>query len=754
MTFEITFSGQVQGVGFRPFVFNLAQQYGLNGFISNNERGVIIQVNGSASVVNNFYNDILQNPPALALIDQCSIFEISAAHFEHFEIRKSSKGEKLNLPLTPDFSICLTCKDEIVNTEDRRYYYPFTTCVNCGPRWAITKNFPFDREKTTIASHAMCKDCADEYMTPSNRRFHSQTNTCPNCGFRLSFCTGQGEEVLNSEKQIFDELAKQILNGAIIAIKNTSGFLLCCDAKNHGAVQKLRTRKQRPKKPFAVLYPDLTWVKDHFEISEEEESQLKDAISPIVILSHPKPENNLVIPDIAPGLKQIGVMLPYSGILSILMDALQFPLVATSGNIHGSPILAKNNDAIRELAGVADFFLMHDLEIFNPQDDSVIKFSTKNKQKIIFRRSRGMAPTYFGSVKKSKKAILALGAHLKSTIAFLPNDHLYVSQYLGNLDHFDVYERFTKTTSYFMELFEQEPAYIMTDGHPAYQSSLFGKELTEERECDLIKVQHHKAHFTSVLGEHDLFEHNRVLGVIWDGTGYGDDGQIWGGEFFLYQHKEIHRLAHFEYFDWLAGDRMSLEPRLSLLSLADESMEELLMTKFTNEEWQLYKALSQKNQLSTSSVGRLFDAVASLLGICDLNSYEGEAAILLENQLTSSNNERDGFYLFASDEENLSPKLIIKGIFLDLKKGISRDIIVSKFMVTLAKIVYYMAEKYKVKDLAFSGGVFQNSFLVDLLIDLKGNDYNLYFNKSFSPNDENISFGQMMYALHMENLGS
>ena len=752
MTFEITFSGQVQGVGFRPFVFNLAQKYSLNGFISNNEKGVIIQVNGSPSVVNNFYKDILQNPPALAFINRCSISEIAEIHFERFEIRKSSKGEKLNLPLTPDFSICPTCKEEILDTGNRRYYYPFTTCVNCGPRWAITKNFPFDREKTTIVDHAMCKECLDEYMTPSNRRFHSQTNTCLTCGFQLSFCTGQGEEVMKREKQIFEELAKQILNGAIIAIKNTSGFLLCCDAKNNEAVQKLRERKKRPKKPFAVLYPDLTSVRNHFEICEEEENQLKDAISPILILSHPKTKNNLAIHDIAPGLKQIGVMLPYSGILSLLMDELQIPLVATSGNIHGSPILAKSKDAIRELEGVADFFLTHDLEIFNPQDDSVIKFSSKNKQKIIFRRSRGMAPTYFGSVKKSKKAILALGAHLKSTIAFMPNDHVYVSQYLGNLDHFDVYERFTKTTSYFTELFEQEPATIMTDGHPAYQSSLFGKELLEKLECDLIKVQHHKAHFASVLGEHDLFENESVLGVIWDGTGYGEDGQIWGGEFFLFNHKKIERVEHFEYFDWLAGDKMSLEPRLSLLSLADESMDELLLTKFTKEELQFYKALLNKNQLRTSSVGRLFDAVASLLGICDRNSYEGEAAILLENQLTSSNYDRDEYYLFSSDEKNVSPQLILKAIFLDFKKGMSREIILSKFMVTLAKIVYDIAEKYKVKDLAFSGGVFQNSFLVDLLIDLKGNDYNLYFNESFSPNDENISFGQIMYALHIENL--
>ena len=461
-----------------------------------------------------------------------------------------------------------------------------------------------------------------------------------------------------------------------------------------------------------------------------------------------------MLDEIAPGLNQIGVMLPYSGILSALMSELQIPIVATSGNIHGSPILAKNNDAIRELAGVADFFLIHNLEIFNPQDDSVIKFSSKNKQKIIFRRSRGMAPTYFGTVKKSKKAILCLGAHLKSTIAFMPNDHLYVSQYLGNLDHFDVYERFTRTASYFIELFEREPEYVMIDSHPAYQSSLFGKELLKELECDLREIQHHKAHFTSVLGEHHLFENDKVLGVIWDGTGYGDDGQIWGGEFFLYHDKEIDRLEHFEYFDWLAGDKMSLEPRLSLLSLADESMEDLVMTKFTKEEWQLYQVLHKKNRLKTSSVGRFFDAVASLLGICDVNSYEGEAAILLENQLTSINYIGDAFYLFLSDEKKVSPKLILKAIFLDLKKGISREIILSKFMVTLVKIVYCMAEKYKVKNLAFSGGVFQNSILIDLLIDLKGNDYNLYFNESFSPNDENISFGQMMYAVHIENLGS
>ncbi|MFD1314704.1 carbamoyltransferase HypF [Namhaeicola litoreus] len=754
MTFEISFSGQVQGVGFRPFVFNLAKKHGLKGFVSNNENGVIIQATGCDNLVHQFYQEIILKPPPLALIKDQSIKQIPDFNFDSFKILKSSKSEKLNLPLTPDFAICKDCQSELLDQNNKRFNYPFTTCVNCGPRWSVTKNFPFDRANTTLAEKVMCENCTAEYEAPSNRRFHSQTNTCSDCGFQLCLADTNGEILSTNVSNIFTEIGQVILDGAILALKNTSGFLLCCDARNKEAIQNLRKRKRRPNKPFAILYPSLTLVKEHFKICDEEEQLLGNSVSPVVILSHLKSKNDLLLNHIAPGLKQIGVMLPYTGILKLLSETLQIPLVATSGNIHGSPILSENGVAFGELIGVADFFLVHDLNIFNPQDDSVIKYSSKNKQKIIFRRSRGLAPSYFGFKEKSKKTILALGAHLKSTIAFLPNDHIYVSQYLGNLDHFEVYQRFTKTTSYFLELFEQRPELLLIDAHPAYQSSLFGKELSKKFNSHLIKVQHHIAHFASVLGEHTLFDHDRVLGVVWDGTGFGSDAQIWGGEFFLYENKEIERVGHFEYFNWLAGDKMSLEPRLSLLSLADETMSDLLATKFTNEELKLYHVILKKNQLKTSSVGRLFDAVASLLGICDLNSYVGEAAILLENNIVSLDFDKEEFYPFKKNSKNISPKLIIKSIFKDLQKGISQEKILSKFMFTLAKIIFYMAEKQKVKEIALSGGVFQNASLVDLLIDLKGKEYNLYFNESFSPNDENISFGQMMYALHIEKLGS
>ncbi len=363
---------------------------------------------------------------------------------------------------------------------------------------------------------------------------------------------------------------------------------------------------------------------------------------------------------VAPGLNQLGVMLPYSGILQLLANELDFPIVATSGNIHGSPIISENDEAQDKLKGVADYFLQHNLKIIHPQDDSVVKFSSKLNQEVLFRRSRGYAPNYFNASIKSDKKIMALGAHLKSSIAYYPNEFLYISQYLGNLDNFDVYERFTKTALNFIDIFEQKPKVLLVDGHPTYHSTLYGNELAKQFNTELHKIQHHKAHFASILGEHNLFDSSeKILGVIWDGTGYGDDDQIWGGEFFEYQSNKIDRISHFEYFNWIAGDKMSKEPRLSLLSLANDDMQSVLNDKFSSEELKIYQSLKKNNKLKTSSVGRLFDAVASLLNICNINTYEGEAAILLENFITHYDLDSCKLYCSGLNDNTIPTKEIL-----------------------------------------------------------------------------------------------
>ena len=752
-TYKIEVTGRVQGVGFRPFVFSLAQKFHLNGTVSNNENGVEICLSGSKKSINLFYRELIQFPPPVAQIKESEIKEIPFQEFDTFKIIPSVKQGKLNLTLTPDFAICDDCKKEIRDKINRRFNYPFTTCVNCGPRWAITKTFPFERENTSLDRFKMCEDCFDEYTNPANRRFHSQTNSCQNCGIIISLNDAKGNQVNIPQKEIFKYIANLIKKGNIITIKNTGGYLLCCDASNKKTIQKLRKNKRRPYKPFALLYPSLSLLESHLTINKHQKKALNSTEKPIVILQKENFKGNLAFAELIPGLNQIGVMLPYSGILQLLSETLKIPIVATSGNLHGSPIISDNKHAEKELSQIADYFLHHDLEITNPQDDSVVKYSAKFQQKVLFRRSRGYAPNYFNFKDKTDKKIMAMGGGLKSTIAFLPNDNLYISQYLGNLDHYDVFKRFVQITNYFTTLFEQKPDVILVDKHPVYQSTQFGIEISKKWNADLFKIQHHKAHFASVLGEHQLFDcKEKILGIVWDGTGYGDDKNIWGGEFFTFHKNQIDRLTHFAYFDWLAGDKMSKEPRLSLFSLSDEEMEKLIKSKFSKNEWIIYKSLKKRNKLKTSSVGRLFDAVAALLEICDINSYEGEAAILLENQLINYNIKKCKSYCNVILNKEIDTRLILKNIFHDLKSGTKKQQIIQNFLFTLASIILQVASQNKIHKIALSGGVFQNTVLIDMLKELSGNEFKLFFNHNLAPNDENISFGQLMYYLHIDNI--
>ncbi len=748
-TYKISISGQVQGVGFRPCVYSLANEFSLSGTVSNNEEGVIIFVSGFEESIQSFYNKLIQFPPPVSRIKNSEIIQIKDELFEEFKIIPSIKGGQLNLSLTPDFAICEDCQNDIINPENRRYNYPFTTCVNCGPRWAITEIFPFERDHTSIDEFPMCEDCLEEYKNPLDRRFHSQTNTCETCGIDLVLVDNSGQKIETSKNALFKEITNLLVEGKIIAIKNTSGYLLCCNAGNEQAVKQLRDKKNRPNKPFAILYPSLNHLKNELELDDVHVKSLTSTERPITIISLNNYKGNIALKDVAPGLNQLGVMLPYSGILQLLANKLDFPIVATSGNIHGSPIISKNDEAIEKLKHVADYFLQHNLKITHPQDDSVIKYSTKFKEEVLFRRSRGFAPNYFNTSIQSDKKIMALGAHLKSSIAYYPNEFLYISQYLGNLDNFDVYQRFTKTTLNFVNIFEEEPNVMLVDSHPTYQSTLYGKELAQQYKTELHEIQHHKAHFTSVLGEHDLFDsEEKILGVVWDGTGFGDDRQIWGGEFFEYQSNKIDRISHFDYFNWLASDKMSKEPRLSLLSLSHDEMQSVLEEKFSSEELLIYQSLKKTNKLKTSSVGRLFDAVASLLNICDFNTYEGEAPILIENSITNYKIEDCKSYCSNLYDGLIPTKELFFNLFLDYKSGNSKENVIANFLFTLASLVYKMADKHNLKSIAFSGGVFQNTTLIDMIKEIGETKYKLYFNRNLAPNDENISFGQIMYYLH------
>ncbi|MEO1484947.1 MAG: carbamoyltransferase HypF, partial [Bacteroidota bacterium] len=579
------------------------------------------------------------------------------------------------------------------------------------------------------------------YENPKDSRFHSQTNSCDDCGITMQLITNSGEPIhLENERELLSRVAHFLKDGAIVALKNTSGYLLCVDATNNEAVKKLRQRKQRPTKPFALLYPSIEKIQEAFEVSNLEQKALESRVCPIVLLNAKQHTKEHLAEEVAPGLDRYGVMLPSSALLTLLSIKAQIPLVATSGNIHGSPILSSEKEATEKLNTVADYFLNHNLEIVFPQDDSVMHFA--DKQRILLRRSRGLAPNLMGYTPKTSEKVLAMGAHLKSTLAFTPNGHTYVSPYFGNLDSYEVLQRYTDTLQRYTQLFEELPEVVLVDKHPVYQSTILGKELATNWEVPVVAVQHHKAHFAAVLAEHDLFETTTpVLGVIWDGTGLGDDGMIWGGEFFLYQNHQMERKAHLEYFDALAGDKMAKEPRLSLFSLVNSVAED----KFSKEEFRIYQKLKENSKLKTSSIGRLFDAVASLLDVSDVSTYEGEAALLLESLAWQYQGECIDL-LEGKSFINVPSKTIIERLLTLKNQGESKAKLAASFIYTLARVVVKMAKTFEISTIACSGGVFQNRLLVKTVTDMaEEDDITVLFHKEMSSNDENIALGQLAF---------
>ena len=757
-TTEIHISGRVQGVGFRPFIFNLAEEFGLKGYVSNDELGVIIVCQGENS--EQFFNEIHHRKPKSSEIIFSEIKEIKTAEiFDNFYIKPTEKNIVVDIPLTPDFATCESCETELFDEENPRYFYPFTTCTQCGPRYSITKKFPFERENTAIEVFKMCPNCLEEYQNPEDVRFHSQTNSCPNCGIQIWLKDNQGNEFKGSNKEIFEKLAEELSQGKIVALKNTAGYLLMCDATNSEAVSELRKRKRRPTKPFAVLFSGISTMQEYLEVSELQIQHFKSSESPIIVTKI-KEVKDLAIEEISPNMNSVGAMFPYSGTLKLISKTFGKPLIATSGNFHGSPICSTTEEAEQILGKIADYFLHNTLEIQHPQDDSVIKFSPKHQQKIVFRRSRGFAPNYFfaeelSELNKEKNKILCLGGDLKNTFAVVPNNHVYISEFIGDLANFETYERFENTVKSYQKIFNFEPNLILSDLHPKYENQKIIKNLWKSAESvGNKKIQHHKAHFASILGEKKLWKKDKVLGIIWDGIGFGTSTEIWGGEFFLFENQKIERVAQLENFVWILGDKMSKTPKISALSISENN--EDLKFVFDENEWKIYTNLIEKSEVKTSSMGRFFDAVSFVLGYEKPIFFEGESAMLLEKisqeafltENTKTINLTD--YLEGENFENIPTKKIFSKIMEEKKSGINAGEIGLNFHYTLIKAIEKIAEKYKVKELAFSGGVWQNALLVDLAIDVLGEKFSLHFHEKLSPNDENISFGQLNYYLNLK----
>lgn len=758
-SFEIQLKGVVQGVGFRPFIFNLAKNWNLVGHVNNGNEGVKIVINCNDDTASQFLAEILKNPPKFSRITNSSLKEIAIQPFIDFQIVESSNFTKNNLLLTPDFSICPDCASELNSPNNRRFQYPFITCTACGPRYSIVDTLPFDRHQTTMSDFEMCDECLSEYQDPNNRRFYSQTNSCPACGIKLKLYEvkeGESREILTDSHLILEQLQLILEAGKIVAVKGIGGYLLLCDATNEAAINTLRARKYRPSKPFAVLFPNLAEIQKSTNLKQTEFEVLSSEIAPIVLLEK-KSKNNLT-ESIAPKLSKVGVMLPYTGILQMIVSSFGKPLVATSGNVSGNPIVYEDLKAISDLASISDFILTNNRKIHIPQDDSVIRFSNIHNQKIIIRRSRGMDLDVWIKPEilrlTNQKNSIAFGASMKSTFTLLNQETVYVSQYLGDVESYETQENFKTVMSHFLKIFRQndEPEInkVYCDAHEGYASTQLAIEYSKHWNVPLQKIQHHQAHFAAVLSENDLLECNEpILGVIWDGTGYGSDNQIWGGEFLKFENKTFERLAHFPYFDALLADKMPRQPRLSALSLLysfsnDSQYLDRLKSKFTEREWDFYNKALLNNKLKTSSIGRLFDGFASIIGLIDNLSYEGEAAMLVED-LAASFFKKNSLVF----EESYFDEIEFRWdeVFKDIDNQKTKEWLSAKFHYSLVQYIKFMANQLGIKRLAFSGGVFQNAVLVDLIIEYLKSSYELYFHKNLSPNDECISYGQTVIGI-------
>jgi len=752
---NIIIKGIVQGVGFRPFIHKLIKNYNLSGWVLNSSQGVEIEVEGEEEELNNFMDNIKQKFPPLARIEEIEVKKLPLVGYQEFFI-KSSKTEEENsstLLVSPDISICPDCLQELFDPQNRRFRYPFINCTNCGPRFTIIQDLPYDREKTTMKAFKMCPQCQAEYTNLEDRRYHAQPNACARCGPQVFIYNKNGEEIKKVDP--LEEAVKLLKEGKIGAIKGLGGFHLAVDATNNQAVLKLRNLKRREVKPFALMSASLEDIEQYAKVQKEEKELLEGRARPIVLLK--KKNNNLLSPWVAPYNDCWGVMLPYTPLHYLLLKDNFLALVMTSGNFSEEPIITDNQEALEELAEVADFFLLHNREIFNRCDDSVIKVI--NHRQVFFRRSRGYVPDSVILDFKLKKEVLAVGGELNNTICLSKEKYLFPSQYLGDLKNVETLNFFKEAIERLEKIFRINPQIIACDLHPDYLSTQYAEEIGSKRGIKVVKVQHHYAHIASCLAENNLKE--KVIGVAYDGTGYGTDGNSWGGEFLCCDLKEYSRQGHLKYFPLPGGDKAVSEPwRMAysyLYSIYGKEARELKIDFIRRRNYNklliLEKMIDQKvNSPLTSSCGRLFDAVSALLGVREEVSYEGEAAIEMEALCVSGIEES---YCWDIDKEGkefiLHPENIFKEIISDLRKGVSKEIIATKFHNTVADFTVDLCirirEETNLNRVALSGGVFQNRYLTERIIFfLEEEGFQVYIQRKVPPNDGGISLGQAVIA--------
>ncbi|MGO8765523.1 MAG: carbamoyltransferase HypF [Limisphaerales bacterium] len=767
--------GAVQGVGFRPFVYRLANEMKLTGWVGNSSQGLFVEVEGPKPQLEKFLLQFETNKPPRSVIQGLEAAWLDPVGHDKFEIRPSDDtGEKSTLVL-PDIATCPDCLREIFDPNNRRYLYPFTNCTHCGPRFSILEALPYDRANTSMKKFPMCPACAAEYANPNDRRFHAQPNACPACGPRLELWNSQGDRILGGHQALLGA-AQAIRQGKIVAIKGLGGFHLFVDARNGAAVQLLRERKQREEKPFALLFSSLAGAKAICEISPLEERLLRSPEAPIVLLGR-RPAVSTSQPQIAanvaPGNPALGLMLPSNPLHHLLMMQLEFPVIATSGNLNDEPICTDEFEALERLAALADLFLVHDRPIVRHVDDSIVRVVAGRE--MVLRRARGFAPlpVQLPNVDSHAAPVLAVGAHLKNSIALSVGNQVFLSQHIGDLETEPAHNAFRRVVADFETLYGQIPQIVVADLHPDYLSTQFADALKPPQR---LGVQHHVAHVLSCMAENEVAV--PALGIAWDGTGYGTDGTIWGGEFFLVGRNSCERVAHLRRFRLPGGDIAARQPRRAALGLlheifGDAAFDLKHLPPFQEAsaiELSAIRGMLQRllNSPLTSSVGRLFDAVASLLGLRQVMRFEGQAAMDLEfalagietnesydfpaNECRFLNMENSGQLSGPQSEMILDWHPAIEGILADLKSGVPVGIISAKFHNALAEGIVAVARSFGINRIVISGGCFQNRYLTERTVRrLREENFRPYWPQRIPPNDGGIALGQVVAALRAQS---
>jgi hydrogenase maturation protein HypF len=708
---RITLRGAVQGVGFRPFVYRLATEMSLTGWVLNSSAGLVVEVEGAPADLRRFEQRIESERPKASVVTVRDSEWIPVQGSTKFEIHHSDTDSAKSVNVLPDLATCADCRAELLDPANRRFQYPFTNCTNCGPRYTIVVDIPYDRPNTTMREFVLCPACREEYENPANRRFHAQPNACPVCGPRLD--------------GTISDTAAALCRGGIVALKGIGGFQLLVDARQPAAVARLRQRKHREEKPFALMMPSLEMARDYCEIAPAEQELLESQAAPIVLL-RPKSGTDIAW-NVAHCSPYLGVMLPYSPLHLLLMRECSFPLIATSGNRSDEPIAIANDEATTRLKDIADHVLMHNRPIVRACDDSVVRL-TRGRAGIL-RRARGYAPLGI-HVSRNVQPVLAVGGHLKNTVGIGLGQDVFLSQHIGDLETYEARHAFERAIDDLCRLYSFKPEAVVCDLHPDYAST----DWAERSGLPVIRVQHHQAHVAACAAENNV--EGPYLGVSWDGTGYGLDGAIWGGEFFRVENNQYERVAHLRPFGLPGGDAAVREGWRSAASVQFEALGPDAVDS------PVRPMLERKiNVVPTTSVGRLFDAVASITGVAQQNRFEGQAAMLLENEIGSLRTE-EAYPLVSGDWAHL-----IVEVLRDKREGLPVPRIVARFHNALVNWIVEVAAKSELKQVVLSGGVFQNRYLTERAAAmLESKSFVVHTHRQVPPNDGGIALGQVVMA--------